>query len=142
MLESMASVRCWSINFLTSTDTPLFLQSTQHLPSKDMCTAELIGDYYRGCQHFVGLYYTGERTDCNSPKCGVSAAHRHTAPNCPCPKQDEDDRKVEDNRSAERGIFLLPLEGSLSNCHLRVDTPSVKAREENFQGPSRAQPRM
>ncbi|KDQ24671.1 hypothetical protein PLEOSDRAFT_34021 [Pleurotus ostreatus PC15] len=51
-----------------------------------MCTAELIGDYYRGCQHFVGLYYTGERTDCNSPKCGVSAAHRHTAPNCPCPK--------------------------------------------------------
>ncbi|KAF9496771.1 hypothetical protein BDN71DRAFT_1388705 [Pleurotus eryngii] len=59
-----------------------------------MCTAELIGDYYRGCQHFVGLYYTGERTDCNSPKCGVSAAHRHTAPNCPCPKQDQDERKV------------------------------------------------
>ena len=39
------------------------------------------------CQHFVILYYSGEKWDCGSPNCGVSSAHAHkNARNCPCPK--------------------------------------------------------
>ncbi|TBU24842.1 hypothetical protein BD311DRAFT_780691 [Dichomitus squalens] len=43
-----------------------------------MCEHEVIGDFYRGCQHFHGRYYTGERVDCRSPKCKTSAAHAHS----------------------------------------------------------------
>ncbi|RDX49027.1 hypothetical protein OH76DRAFT_621036 [Lentinus brumalis] len=48
-----------------------------------MCEHELIGDYYRGCQHFHGRYYSGERVDCMSPKCKTSTAHIHN-PNLGC----------------------------------------------------------
>ncbi|RPD75167.1 hypothetical protein L226DRAFT_534742 [Lentinus tigrinus ALCF2SS1-7] len=46
-------------------------------------------------QHFVILYYSGEKWDCGSPNCGVSSAHAHkTARNCPCPKSYRERRKV------------------------------------------------
>ncbi|KAI0753679.1 hypothetical protein C8Q74DRAFT_1320184 [Fomes fomentarius] len=48
-----------------------------------MCEHELIGDYYRGCGHFHGRYYSGERVDCRSSKCKTSSAHAH-APTVSC----------------------------------------------------------
>ncbi|KAF8899955.1 hypothetical protein CPB84DRAFT_1108317 [Gymnopilus junonius] len=83
-----------------------------------MCRDEVYGDWYRGCsvshtscletygtnsnlfsptrlQHFVKSYYSGERIDCNSPTCGLSVAHVHTAPNCPCPKVATDERRIQ-----------------------------------------------
>ena len=38
-------------------------------------------------QHFVILYYSGEKWDCGSPNCGLSSQHAHkNARNCPCPR--------------------------------------------------------
>ncbi|KAH8109598.1 hypothetical protein DFH11DRAFT_1691130 [Phellopilus nigrolimitatus] len=60
-----------------------------------MCTFECFGDYYRGCQHYVVRYYSGERADCGSPDCKTSSEHRHkTARDCLCPKVHSDNRKV------------------------------------------------
>ncbi|KAI0669032.1 hypothetical protein C8Q78DRAFT_224898 [Trametes maxima] len=51
-----------------------------------MCEHEYIGDYYRGCKHFHGRYYTGEKVDCGSQTCKTSAAHIHPPTmNCRCP---------------------------------------------------------
>ncbi|KAH9936905.1 hypothetical protein B0H21DRAFT_698934, partial [Amylocystis lapponica] len=44
-----------------------------------------VGDFHRGCQHFHGRYYTGEKTDCNSAACKTSRAHKHApAMACSC----------------------------------------------------------
>ncbi|OSX56953.1 hypothetical protein POSPLADRAFT_1158044, partial [Postia placenta MAD-698-R-SB12] len=44
-----------------------------------------IGDYYRGCQHFHGRYYSGESFDCHSENCKTSQAHKHArGTNCTC----------------------------------------------------------
>ncbi|OCH93460.1 hypothetical protein OBBRIDRAFT_304031 [Obba rivulosa] len=59
-----------------------------------MCKAECFGNFHRKCQHYVKLYESGKRTDCGSPFCGVSSAHRHTARNCGCPKAHGEDRRV------------------------------------------------
>ncbi|KAF9784775.1 hypothetical protein BJ322DRAFT_869527 [Thelephora terrestris] len=53
-------------------------------PPSEMCEHEIVGDYYRGCGHFHGRYYTGEVQDCNSTNCKASKAHKHTARNCGC----------------------------------------------------------
>ncbi|KAI0264392.1 hypothetical protein BC834DRAFT_826572 [Gloeopeniophorella convolvens] len=43
------------------------------------------GNQYRGCGHYVRLYSTGNRTDCGSPDCFHSGAHKHkTARSCFC----------------------------------------------------------
>ncbi|KIM57011.1 hypothetical protein SCLCIDRAFT_17068 [Scleroderma citrinum Foug A] len=61
-----------------------------------MCEHEIVGDYYRGCGHFHGRYFTGHVIDCNSSGCKTSQAHRHkTAPNCGCPKVVTEDRRVQ-----------------------------------------------
>ncbi|TDL25499.1 hypothetical protein BD410DRAFT_813289 [Rickenella mellea] len=60
-----------------------------------MCTYECKGDYYRGCQHYVRRYYTGNRTDCLEEDCKTSSAHKHkTARDCGCPQVKEDDQKI------------------------------------------------
>ncbi|KIK10135.1 hypothetical protein K443DRAFT_126939 [Laccaria amethystina LaAM-08-1] len=59
-----------------------------------MCKLEVFGDYYRGCEHFIRTYYSGEKIDCNSQTCGISSAHIHKAPNCRCNKVPQDDRRV------------------------------------------------
>ncbi|KAF8962774.1 hypothetical protein BDZ97DRAFT_1732784 [Flammula alnicola] len=74
-----------------------------------MCRDEVYGDWYRGCSHFIKSYYSGERLDCMSQYCGLSSAHIHKAPNCPCPKVTTDERRIQsmfhkpcdDCRSAE-----------------------------------------
>ncbi|KAF9478569.1 hypothetical protein BDN70DRAFT_879804 [Pholiota conissans] len=61
-----------------------------------MCKHQVIGDFYRGCGHFHGRYYTGEITDCGSATCKTSVAHRHrTANNCGCPQVVDEDRKIQ-----------------------------------------------
>ncbi|PCH35737.1 hypothetical protein WOLCODRAFT_28100 [Wolfiporia cocos MD-104 SS10] len=61
-----------------------------------MCTAECVGNQHRygSCNHFVKLYETGSKTDCGSPNCGLSKAHKHTARNCGCPKVYEEQQRV------------------------------------------------
>ncbi|KAI0925973.1 hypothetical protein AcV5_008556 [Taiwanofungus camphoratus] len=60
-----------------------------------MCSQECFGNQHRGCGHYVVLYYSGERTDCRRPDCGLSSAHMHkTARNCLCPKVYNDQRRV------------------------------------------------
>ncbi|KIM35733.1 hypothetical protein M413DRAFT_53245, partial [Hebeloma cylindrosporum] len=55
-----------------------------------------IGDFYRGCGHFHGRYYTGEILDCNSPICKTSQRHMHkTAPNCGCLEIVVENRKIQ-----------------------------------------------
>ncbi|KZT05089.1 uncharacterized protein LAESUDRAFT_656729, partial [Laetiporus sulphureus 93-53] len=55
-----------------------------------------IGDYYRGCQHFHGRYYSGEVFDCNSPDCRTSQAHKHSRGlNCRCPSVSVDRQRVQ-----------------------------------------------
>ncbi|KAF5342032.1 hypothetical protein D9611_001556 [Ephemerocybe angulata] len=74
-----------------------------------MCRYEVFGDWYRGCSHFVMSYYSGVVEDCEHPLCKGSKAHTHKAPNCPCEKYEQDDRRIvnmfhqacEDCRSAE-----------------------------------------
>ncbi|KLO13469.1 hypothetical protein SCHPADRAFT_828025, partial [Schizopora paradoxa] len=54
-----------------------------------------LGDYYRGCQHYVMRYYNGEVQDCMNPDCKTSSVHRHkTARSCPCVAIKNDDRRV------------------------------------------------
>ncbi|GBE87234.1 hypothetical protein BKA93DRAFT_816010 [Sparassis latifolia] len=61
-----------------------------------MCEHEIVGDYHRGCQHFHGRYYTGERTDCNSEKCKTSQAHKHLpTQRCNCPAVVTDRHRVQ-----------------------------------------------
>ncbi|TFL04038.1 hypothetical protein BDV98DRAFT_503584, partial [Pterulicium gracile] len=62
-----------------------------------------IGDFYRPCTHFRDSYYTGNSTDCGRENCGLSSAHKHTAPNCPCPKEPQDERKI-------RNLFRYPCD--------------------------------
>ncbi|KAI0280801.1 hypothetical protein BGY98DRAFT_293462 [Russula aff. rugulosa BPL654] len=60
-----------------------------------MCREECYGNQYRGCGHYVRLYSTGNRTDCGSPDCGYSVAHRHkTARTCKCNRTIHEDRRV------------------------------------------------
>ncbi|KNZ77329.1 hypothetical protein J132_05757, partial [Termitomyces sp. J132] len=55
-----------------------------------------IGDFYRGCGHFHGRYFTGGVTDCGSTECKASAMHKHkTIRNCPCPEVIDEDRKIQ-----------------------------------------------
>lgn len=45
----------------------------------------LLRHFWFCLQHYVRLYWTGNRTDCGSPDCFNSAAHRHkTARTCRC----------------------------------------------------------
>ncbi|KAI0776622.1 hypothetical protein BD413DRAFT_468330 [Trametes elegans] len=61
-----------------------------------MCEHEIIGDYYRGCKHFHGRYYSGEKTDCGSPTCKTSAAHVHPPTmGCRCPTVATERRRVQ-----------------------------------------------
>ncbi|KAF8556778.1 hypothetical protein OG21DRAFT_1436516 [Imleria badia] len=67
-----------------------------------MCHHEVVGDYYRGCGHFHGRYYTGEVTDCNSQRCKTSKSHMHkTATNCGCPTVVTEDRRIQN-------LFQMP----------------------------------
>ncbi|KAH9987329.1 hypothetical protein BJV74DRAFT_504057 [Russula compacta] len=64
-----------------------------------MCKEECHGNQYRGCgvmlQHYVRLYFTGNRTDCGSPDCLHSMAHKHkTARTCKCSRTIYEDRRV------------------------------------------------
>ncbi|PCH42870.1 hypothetical protein WOLCODRAFT_73818, partial [Wolfiporia cocos MD-104 SS10] len=55
-----------------------------------------IGDYYRGCQHFHGRYYSGERVDCGSPDCKTSRSHKHPkGTNCGCTAVATDRQRVQ-----------------------------------------------
>ncbi|KAI9453807.1 hypothetical protein HD554DRAFT_2207594 [Boletus coccyginus] len=61
-----------------------------------MCHHEVVGDYYRGCGHFHGRYFTGEVSDCNSPRCKTSKSHMHkTALNCGCPPVVTENRRIQ-----------------------------------------------
>ncbi|KAG6864799.1 hypothetical protein C0991_007055 [Blastosporella zonata] len=52
-----------------------------------MCKHEVIGDFYRGCGHFHGRYFTGEVKDCESSECRASAMHKHKSTRkCQCPE--------------------------------------------------------
>ncbi|KAI0363931.1 hypothetical protein BV20DRAFT_1039655 [Pilatotrama ljubarskyi] len=55
-----------------------------------MCEHEVIGDYYRGCKHFHGRYYTGEKTDC----AGAMHVHPPTM-SCRCPTIATEKRRVQ-----------------------------------------------
>ncbi|KAI0316558.1 hypothetical protein OF83DRAFT_237236 [Amylostereum chailletii] len=60
-----------------------------------MCREECFGNQYRGCGHYVRLYYTGNKTDCGSSTCALSTAHMHkTAKSCYCSRVSYDDRRV------------------------------------------------
>ncbi|KAF8968773.1 hypothetical protein BDZ97DRAFT_1797979 [Flammula alnicola] len=68
-----------------------------------MCKHEIIGDFYRGCGHFHGRYYTGETMDCGSDICKTSRAHKHkTANNCGCPEVVIEDRRIQN-------MFQIPF---------------------------------
>ncbi|KAF8904698.1 hypothetical protein CPB84DRAFT_1772608 [Gymnopilus junonius] len=68
-----------------------------------MCKHEVIGDYYRGCGHFHGRYYTGETLDCNNVLCKSSRAHKHkSATNCGCQEVVIEDRKIQN-------MFQIPF---------------------------------
>ncbi|KIL64537.1 hypothetical protein M378DRAFT_162982 [Amanita muscaria Koide BX008] len=68
-----------------------------------MCQHEIIGDYYRGCGHFHGRYYTGETSDCHSSCCKTSTYHKHkTAINCGCPEVITEKRKIQN-------LFQVPF---------------------------------
>ncbi|KAF8064206.1 hypothetical protein FPV67DRAFT_1451433 [Lyophyllum atratum] len=59
-----------------------------------MCKHEVVGDFYRGCGHFHGRYFTGETKDCKSEECRTSVMHKHkTARNCRCPEVIDEERK-------------------------------------------------
>ncbi|KIK09426.1 hypothetical protein K443DRAFT_82365 [Laccaria amethystina LaAM-08-1] len=61
-----------------------------------MCKHEIIGDFYRGCGHFHGKYYTGETMDCGSDCCKSSNSHKHkTANKCSCPEIVIEERRVQ-----------------------------------------------
>ncbi|KAL4071538.1 hypothetical protein V8B97DRAFT_1960664 [Scleroderma yunnanense] len=61
-----------------------------------MCHHEVVGDYYRGCGHFHGRYFTGDVIDCNYSGCKTSKSHRHkTAINCGCPEVVTENRRVQ-----------------------------------------------
>ncbi|KII89903.1 hypothetical protein PLICRDRAFT_108255, partial [Plicaturopsis crispa FD-325 SS-3] len=62
-----------------------------------------IGDYYRGCNHYVFAYYTGEKRDCGREDCRESRSHAHIGRNCTCPNRGRDDRQV-------RNMFQPPCE--------------------------------
>ncbi|KJA19462.1 hypothetical protein HYPSUDRAFT_143764, partial [Hypholoma sublateritium FD-334 SS-4] len=53
------------------------------------------GNYFRPCGHFVKAYYSGETVDCKSKYCALSTSHIHTAPNCGCPKNLSDERRIQ-----------------------------------------------
>ncbi|KAH9902795.1 hypothetical protein C8Q73DRAFT_21826 [Cubamyces lactineus] len=60
-----------------------------------MCWEESCGNQHRGCPHFVVLYYSGEKWDCGSPTCGLSAAHAHSnSRSCSCPRTYHERRRV------------------------------------------------
>ncbi|KZT25078.1 hypothetical protein NEOLEDRAFT_1066180, partial [Neolentinus lepideus HHB14362 ss-1] len=53
-----------------------------------------VADYYSGCQHWVNIYYTGDKTDCGSETCKTSQSHKHkTARDCGCPTLKRDNQK-------------------------------------------------
>ncbi|KAF5329438.1 hypothetical protein D9619_008992 [Psilocybe cf. subviscida] len=62
-----------------------------------MCHHEIIGDFYRGCGHFHGRYYTGEKKDCGNAACKTSRAHKHKSSTvaCNCPEVVQEDRKIQ-----------------------------------------------
>ncbi|KAI0753459.1 hypothetical protein C8Q80DRAFT_514399 [Daedaleopsis nitida] len=83
-----------------------------------MCEIECFGNYHRGCevrplpssrstrnltgrsrarpQHYVKLYESGNKTDCGSPGCALSAAHKHRPGQrtCTCSKMPRECRRV------------------------------------------------
>ncbi|KAI0782443.1 hypothetical protein BC629DRAFT_1289469, partial [Irpex lacteus] len=64
-----------------------------------------VGDFYRGCQHFHGRYYTGKVVDCMSSTCKTSAHHKHkTARACLCPTVITEARRVQN-------LIHAPYEG-------------------------------
>ncbi|KAI0683953.1 hypothetical protein BC835DRAFT_1294494, partial [Cytidiella melzeri] len=64
-----------------------------------------VGDFYRGCQHFHGRYYTGKVVDCMSPTCKTSAHHRHkTSRHCLCIAVSTELRRVQN-------LIHTPFEG-------------------------------
>ncbi|KAF9528835.1 hypothetical protein CPB83DRAFT_813401 [Crepidotus variabilis] len=68
-----------------------------------MCKHEIIGDFYRGCGHFHGRYYTGCIIDCKNDKCKTSGSHKHkSASNCGCAEVIDDDRRVQN-------MFQIPF---------------------------------
>ncbi|KAH9925950.1 uncharacterized protein BXZ73DRAFT_91047 [Epithele typhae] len=73
-----------------------------------MCELECFGNYHRGCEHYVKLYESGKKTDCGSPACALSAAHKHR------PGQ----------RSCAGTCITVPREGRrvLSLIHERCDS--------------------
>ncbi|KZT67899.1 hypothetical protein DAEQUDRAFT_712829 [Daedalea quercina L-15889] len=100
------NIRCIQSNFPDI--SPSCLPAHEHHPrnllaslnqktcSASMCEYELIGDYYRGCQHFHGRYHSGERFDCNNPHCKTSSAHVHSqGSNCGCPAVETDRNRVQ-----------------------------------------------
>ncbi|KAG2046336.1 hypothetical protein BDR06DRAFT_899431, partial [Suillus hirtellus] len=55
-----------------------------------------VGDYWTGCGHFHGRYFTGVTSDCGSLRCKTSASHMHkTARNCGCLSVVTEDRRVQ-----------------------------------------------
>ncbi|KAI0333310.1 hypothetical protein GY45DRAFT_1344213 [Cubamyces sp. BRFM 1775] len=42
-----------------------------------MCEIECFGNYHRKCEHYVKMYESGNKTDCGSPSCALSQAHKH-----------------------------------------------------------------
>ncbi|KDR65334.1 hypothetical protein GALMADRAFT_131408 [Galerina marginata CBS 339.88] len=61
-----------------------------------MCSYEIVGDYYRGCQHFHGRYYTGQVISCDDKFCKTSPFHKHkTTKNCTCAEIVVEDRRVQ-----------------------------------------------
>ncbi|TFK37570.1 hypothetical protein BDQ12DRAFT_684901 [Crucibulum laeve] len=68
-----------------------------------MCKHEVIGDFYRGCGHFHGRYFTGETLDCGSDSCKTSSAHKHkTTKACTCPEIVMEERRIQN-------MFQIPF---------------------------------
>ncbi|KJA22108.1 hypothetical protein HYPSUDRAFT_41233 [Hypholoma sublateritium FD-334 SS-4] len=68
-----------------------------------MCNHKVIGDFYRGCGHFHGRYFTGEYVDCLSQICKTSSVHKHkSATNCGCDEVVTEDRKIQN-------MFQIPF---------------------------------
>jgi len=60
-----------------------------------MCQYECFGDYYRGCQHYVKRYYSGEKKDCGSLECLNSESHKHHRSEiCRCADNKIDEQRV------------------------------------------------
>ncbi|KAI0827667.1 hypothetical protein BC628DRAFT_1338220 [Trametes gibbosa] len=73
-----------------------------------MCEIECFGNYHRKCQHrrdftltragqhYVKMYESGNKTDCGSPSCALSKAHKHRPGQrtCTCAKVPHECRRV------------------------------------------------